>query len=207
MTEHITAWTSLDVPRETEERLQRFAELLREENERQNLIARSTVGDMWNRHLADSAQLLRYAPVDGRRWVDVGSGAGLPGIVLAILSPANIVLVEPRRLRCEFLQHCIEQLDLPHAEVVCTKAERLVGQFDVITARAVAATGPLLALTYHLAHPGTRWILPKGRSGAKELADAQHSWQGRFRTEPSITDPDAVILIGDGVRPRGGTSS
>jgi 16S rRNA (guanine527-N7)-methyltransferase len=194
-----------DVPRETMERLEAFGGLIREENERQNLVARSTLAALWNRHLIDSAQLLRYAPRLTSRWLDVGSGAGLPGIVLAILSGEPILLVEPRRLRADFLRRCVEQLNLPNAEVVCRKVEQVTGSFDVVTARAVASADRLLAMTLHLSHSGTRWVLPKGRSGAKELADVRCAWQGRFRAEVSITDPDAVVLVAEGIKPRDGT--
>jgi 16S rRNA (guanine527-N7)-methyltransferase len=195
-----------DVPRETLERLDLFAVLITEENERQNLVARSTIAALWNRHLIDSAQLLRYAPLESGRWLDVGSGAGLPGIVLAILSGEPMVLVEPRRLRADFLSRCVDTLGLAHAEVIRSKVEHVTGSFDVVTARAVATADRLLAMTRHLSHPGTRWILPKGRTGAKELAEARRAWQGRFRAEVSITDPDAVILVAEGVKPRDGTS-
>jgi 16S rRNA (guanine527-N7)-methyltransferase len=194
------------VPRETFEKVEAFAGLLRDENERQNLVARSTLATLWDRHLVDSAQLLRYAPRAIGRWIDVGSGAGLPGIVVAILSGDPIVLVEPRRLRADFLRKCVDELALPNAEVVCRKVEQVHGSFDVVTARGVAAADRLFAMTFHLSHPGTRWILPKGRSGAKELADARRAWQGRFRAEVSITEPEAVVLIAEGVEPRDGTS-
>ncbi|WP_294172414.1 16S rRNA (guanine(527)-N(7))-methyltransferase RsmG [uncultured Sphingomonas sp.] len=195
-----------DVPRETFERVKAFAGLLRTENERQNLVGHSTLATLWDRHLIDSAQLLRHAPGRVNRWVDVGSGAGLPGIVLAILSGDPIALVEPRRLRADFLCRCVDQLHLSNAEVVCRKVEQVAGSFEVITARAVAPVDRLLAMTLHLSHPGTRWVLPKGRSGAKELADARRAWQGRFRAEVSITDPEAVVLVAEGVKPRDGTS-
>lgn len=195
-----------DVPRETVGRLEAFASLIREENEQQNLVARSTLTALWDRHLIDSAQLLRYAPPQTSCWLDVGSGAGLPGVVLAILSNEPIVLVEPRRLRADFLRRCVEQLDLPNAEVVCRKVEQVTGSFDVVTARAVATADRLLAMTLHLSHGGTRWILPKGRSGVKELADVRRAWQGRFLAEISITDPEAVVLVAEGVKPRDGTS-
>ena len=194
-----------DVPRETFEKVEAFVAMLREENERQNLIARSTLETLWDRHLIDSAQLMRFGAAEGGRWVDVGSGAGFPGIVLSILAGKSMMLVEPRKLRADFLQRCIEQLDLPNSEVFPHKVERLQGSFDVVTARAVAPVDRLFAMTLHLAHGGTRWILPKGRNGAKELADARRAWQGRFRTEASITDPEAVVLVADGVKPKGGT--
>jgi len=190
-----------NVPRETVGKLERFSALLKEENSRQNLIARSTVDDIWERHVADSAQLLRFAPAD-RAWVDVGSGAGLPGLVLAVMGVGSIVLVEPRRLRAEFLERCAEQLNLSNVEVVADKIDRVSARADVITARAVAPLSKLLMMTHHLSHAGTSWVLPKGRSGEMELAEARSSWQGRFRVEPSITDRDAVIIIASEVQPR-----
>lgn len=193
------------VSRETLERLERFAALLADENTRQNLISRSTLASVWQRHLLDSGQLLRHAP-RGVTWADIGSGAGLPGLIIALLSGDEVSLIEPRRLRTDFLHRCVGALKLDKVKVYCSKAERIVGSFDVITARAVASVPKIFAMTLHLSHPDTRWILPRGRSGAKELAEATRTWQGRFRTEPSMTDGDAVILVAEGVRPRGGTS-
>jgi 16S rRNA (guanine527-N7)-methyltransferase len=126
--------------------------------------------------------------------------------VVAIVSQDPITLVEPRKLRCDFLQRCIDQLGLDHVSVQCAKVERVSGTFDVVTARAVASIDKLFTASVHLSHAKTRWVLPKGRSGAKELAEAQRSWQGRFWTEPSITEGDAVIVLAEGVKPRGGTS-
>jgi 16S rRNA (guanine527-N7)-methyltransferase len=125
--------------------------------------------------------------------------------VLAILTEEPMTLIEPRRLRADFLQRCVDVLKLDHVVVQCAKAERVSDEFDVITARAVASADKLIAMTLHLSHPGTRWVLPKGRSGAKELAEVRRTWQGRFWTEPSITEGDAVILLAEGVKPRGGT--
>lgn len=204
MIEDVIEASERPVSRETLEKLHRFVELLVEENARQNLISRSTLDSLWQRHIFDSAQLLRFAP-EKASWVDIGSGAGLPGIVIAILSHQPIALVEPRRLRADFLQRVVVDLGLREATVHCAKVERISGSFDVITARAVAPVGTIFAISRHLSHPGTRWVLPKGRSGAKELAEAERAWQGRFRTEPSITEGDAVILLAEGVKPRGGT--
>ena len=194
-----------DVPRETVEKLERYVALLTEENRRQNLVARSTLEDIWERHILDSAQLLRFGLPNGS-WADIGAGAGLPGIVVATLSGSRISLIEPRKLRAEFLSRCVEELELTNAEVHCAKVERMRGSFNVITARAVASAPKLFEIGFHLSHRETRWVLPKGRSGAKELAEAQRAWQGRFWTEPSITEGDAVILLAEGVKPRGGTS-
>lgn len=200
MIDALRAATGADVSRETEGRLKKYGGLLLTANEQQNLIAKSTVGQLWDRHILDSAQLLRLLPVGPR--ADVGSGAGLPGMVLAILSDEPITLIEPRRLRVEFLRHCISELALTHADVVHAKAERATGKYAAITARAVASVDALFAAAHHLSHPETVWVLPKGQRGQSELAEAQASWQGRFRTEPSITEAGAVIVVASHVAPK-----
>jgi 16S rRNA (guanine527-N7)-methyltransferase len=205
MIAEISRASGADVSRETWGRLERYVALLTDESARQNLIAKSTLEHLWSRHILDSAQLLRFDR-GGGSWADIGSGAGLPGIVVAILSGRPVTLIEPRRLRAEFLQHCVNELSLPVATVVCAKVERVKGSFDLITARAVAPVDRIFAISEHLSHSETRWVLPKGRSGANELAEAQRSWQGRIWTEPSMTEADAVIVLAEGIRPRGGAS-
>ena len=187
------------VSRETCERLKAFAARLRDANQRQNLVAASTLDHLWERHILDSAQLLRFEPRPRASWVDVGSGAGLPGIVIACLAEGPVTLVEPRRLRAEFLRETVEALDL-HATVECAKVERISGRFDVITARAVAPLGKLLGISRHLSHRGTVWALPKGKNAKSELADAKRAWQGAFHVEQSVTDVDSFIVVGTGVR-------
>ena len=188
-----------DVSRGTSEQLRRFAILLTDENQRQNLVAKSTLDDLWRRHIDDAAQLVAFdAP--GSTWLDIGSGAGLPGIVIAVLTGNPIVLVEPRRLRAEFLRRVVDELELD-ATVVQSKVETLkYPPVDVVTARAVASVDRLFAMALHLSHNGTRWVLPKGRSANLELEEAKKTWQGEFRLEPSRTDPDAQILIASNVR-------
>lgn len=203
MIDSIQQATGQAVSRETYERLCRYFHLLLAGNERQNLISRGSVADAWVRHIVDSAQLLRSAPSDARSWLDVGSGAGLPGIVAALLSTAKVTMVEPRRLRADFLQDCIEQLRLHNAVVAPLKVEKMIGRFDVISARAVAPIGELFGMSVHLADQHTRWLLPKGRTAAKELAEAQASWQGRFKLEPSVTASDASIVVAVGISPKG----
>lgn len=203
MIKEIAAASGRDVSRETMDRLESFVELLLDESDRQNLISPSSKPLVWSRHILDSAQLCSLAPPQGT-WLDIGAGAGLPGVVVAILTDAPILMVEPRKLRAEFLQRCVEELGLPNAKVTCSKIERVSGSFDIITARAVASLDRLFGMAHHLSHIGTRWILPKGRSGAKELADARRSWQGEFRIEQSATDPDGVIVLAERVRPKDG---
>jgi 16S rRNA (guanine527-N7)-methyltransferase len=187
------------VSRETFEKLEQYVALLREENARQNLVSASTLDHVWDRHIVDSAQLVRYEPRDGASWVDVGSGAGLPGIVLACLVEGPVTLIEPRRLRADFLHKTAETLRL-RATVHGTKAERVEGRFDVITARAVASLAQLLKISAHLSTRKTVWALPKGRSALTELAEARRAWQGDFRVEPSVTDDDSYIVVGTEVR-------
>lgn len=189
------------VSRETFEKLETFVAMLREENRRQNLVSVSTLDRIWERHILDSAQLLRFEPHPGTSWIDIGSGAGLPGIVIACLADGPVTLVEPRRLRADFLHKVVESLRLG-AKIICAKAERVEGRFDVITARAVANLRELLKLSHHLSTTKTVWALPKGRTAQAELADAAHAWQGEFHVERSVTDPDSWIVVGTGVRAR-----
>jgi 16S rRNA (guanine527-N7)-methyltransferase len=189
------------VSRETFEKLTAYAALLKEENKRQNLVSSLTLDSLWDRHILDSAQLVRFEPHAGASWVDVGSGAGLPGIVVAALIGGSITLIEPRRLRAEFLHKLCESLSL-RASVFAGKAERAEGKFDVITARAVAKLTQLLKISAHLSTRKTVWALPKGRSAQAELAEAQQSWQGVFHVKQSVTDDESRIIVGTGVRAR-----
>jgi 16S rRNA (guanine527-N7)-methyltransferase len=197
--EALSAAAGRNVSRETFGRLERYVALLRDENRRQNLVSQSTLDDSWRRHILDSAQLLRYAPSTEAAWVDIGSGAGLPGIVVSCLSDDPVTLVEPRRLRAEFLHKVSESLGLRTA-VLCCKAERVEGKFDVITARAVASLAKLLEISAHLSTRNTVWALPKGRGAEGELAEARRSWQGDFRVEPSVTDADSYVVVATEVR-------
>jgi 16S rRNA (guanine527-N7)-methyltransferase len=188
-----------NVSRETFGKLKAYVALLREEAARQNLISASTLGCIWERHILDSAQLVRFEPHAGASWVDIGSGAGLPGIVIACLVEGPVTLIEPRRLRAEFLHKCCEALRI-NASVFAGKAERAEGKYDVITARAVARLGETLRISQHLSTIKTVWALPKGRSADAELAEARRAWQGMFHVEQSVTDADSRIVVATGVR-------
>lgn len=190
------------VSRETMDRLEAFAALLTEENARQNLVAASTLGHaLWCRHIADSAQLLPLAPSAGGRWVDLGSGPGLPGLVIAILAPQwKMTLVESRRLRCDFLRTAVVKLGL---DTQVTVAQQRVeahreGRYNVISARAFAPLATLLATATHLSQKSTVWLLPKGKNAVNELSTLPQAWQKLFHVEPSRTDSDARILVGSG---------
>jgi 16S rRNA (guanine527-N7)-methyltransferase len=201
MIDRLSAVAGRDVPRETFGRIEAYAALLREESVRQNLVSASTLDHLWARHILDSAQLVRFEPRAGASWVDIGSGAGLPGIVIACLVEGPVTLIEPRRLRAEFLHRVCESLGL-RVSVFVGKAERAQGEYDVITARAVSNLAQVLKISAHLSTGKSRWVLPKGRSAERELVEAQQAWQGAFHVEQSATDPDSRIVIGTGVRAR-----
>ena len=184
------------VSRETVALLELYVDRLKAVNATQNLVAASTLENMWKRHILDSAQLVRFEPRPGASWIDIGSGAGLPGIVVAALIEGPVTLVEPRRLRTEFLEATVAALGLAdRVSVRASKIENVRGSFDVIIARAVAPLGRLLAMGLHLAHSGTVWALPKGKNANSELAEARRSWQCEARSEASCTDPQATILV------------
>lgn len=192
------------VSRETYDLLERYVALLLAESARQNLISRSTADQVWQRHIVDSAQLVRFAPRLDSSWLDIGSGAGLPGIVIAILTEGPVALAEPRRLRAEFLERTVGALHLGgRVRVHASKVERLGGAFDVITARAVASLDVLLSISRHLSTDKTLWLLPKGKRARNELDEASRSWQGSFRLEPSVTSREAAILVASEVRRKG----
>lgn len=190
------------VSRETLETLDAFVSLLLDENQRQNLISPGSIEHLWDRHILDAAQLLSLAGGLGR-WADIGSGPGLPGMVIAILGGTPMTLIEPRKLRADFLRRCIATLGIAQVDVTDKKVERVGGKFDIITARAVAKLDRLFEMAGHLAHDGTKWVLPKGQSVKSELDDARRTWQGDFRLVPSRTHPDAAIVVAEHVRRRG----
>lgn len=194
------AWleASFDVPRETWEQLEGYVALLLEESGQQNLIADSTRDQVWARHIVDSAQLLKLAPAEssGGLWVDLGSGAGLPGVVVAILSGYAVLMIEMRKKRAEFLETVSARLGLAKARVFCGKVERaeISQPAAVISARAYAPMERLIPSAQHLTGFSTIWLLPKGQNYQNELAQAQSLWHCEASIEPSITAPDSAIL-------------
>lgn len=187
----------LDVPRETIERLEAFAALLCKENERQNLVSRGSLESIWERHILDSAQLIRFAPATARSWLDLGTGAGFPGLLVPLFHPASVTLVESRRLRVDFLRAAASLLGIAaRVEILGARLEAVPTRaVDVISARAFAPLQKLLAIAERFSTAKTVWILPKGRNAKSELDAARSSWQGDFRLEPSLTDADAGIIV------------
>ena len=191
---------NFDVSRETAERLESFIAYLKREASSQNLIAASTLESIWSRHIVDSAQLLKLLPEDSPangKWIDLGSGAGFPGIVVAILSNHPVTLVESRGRRIDYLQRAIELLDLDNLTLAGMPLERLeTAPYSVISARAFAPLPRLFELAARFSTDKTNWLLPKGRNAVKEWEEVQPVWAGDFRIEPSVTDADSGILVG-----------
>lgn len=191
----------MDVPRETRELIDRAKTIILSEATRQNLIAASTIPDFETRHVQDALQLLPLIPPGPL--LDIGSGAGLPGLIIACVTSAPVHLVEPRAKRATFLKAAAAELGLTNVQVHQLKVERLgLPPVEVIVARAVAKLSSIFEMAMHLSTETTRWILPKGRSAAAELEEARRTWQGEFSLRPSVTDPEAAIVIASHVARR-----
>lgn len=200
-----STWTSADfleefnVSRETMQRLDEFEMLLRKWNPTINLVARSTIDDIWRRHFADSAQIYRLAPPGFDHWVDFGTGGGFPGLVIAILAAeshagGNITMVESDLRKATFLRIVATQLKLS-ARIISERAEDLppLGA-DIISARAVAPLNLLLKYAHRHLKPSGRALFLKGKSFRPEVAEALESWAFQSDEYVSITDGSAVVL-------------
>lgn len=201
-------WIEGHVSRETYAGLEKLVGMIIDEMPRQNLISASSADHIWTRHIVDSAQLVPMMPDGAKQWIDLGSGAGFPGLVVALMCPGlHMTLVESRRKRIDFLGFMAESLGI--AERVTVAGQRLEmldsSPQDVISARAFAPLDRLLPLAHRFSHSDTVWLLPKGRSAASELEAVTGSWQGDFRVVPSMTDPDAAIIAAANVQPKGKT--
>ena len=181
-------------------RLDAFVSLLTEENSRQNLVANATLANVWQRHIADSLQLLDFVPRETQAWLDLGSGAGLPGAAIALARPdISISLVESRKRRIEWLLRLTEHFDLGNCSVVGARLEKTdTFAAGIITARAFAPLPKLLDISSRFSTHSTVWLLPKGRSGRQELMQQPFGVRRMFHVEQSKTDPDASILVGRG---------
>ncbi|MGB5483787.1 16S rRNA (guanine(527)-N(7))-methyltransferase RsmG [Parasphingorhabdus sp.] len=202
--EEAQAWlrAEYDVSRETWQKLESFNALLRDEMQHQNLISKASADSLWSRHIVDSAQLLRYAPAPdaGKIWLDLGTGAGFPGIVIAILTPFRVCMVESRKRRAEFLNKVVKETSIgDHATVVADRLENMESfPADVISARAFAPLDRLIALSHRFSTENTVWLLPKGKNAVRELKGLSPKRQKMFHVEHSLTDPNAGILVGKG---------
>ena len=187
------------------DRLELLASRLVIENEKQNLVSRSSIPHVWLRHFADSAQLLRFAAAaPAGPWLDLGSGAGFPGLVLSACRPdQDVTLVESRKRRVEWLIEMKEQLALKNCRVIGKTLEKVeTMRASIITARAFAPLERLLELANRFAFSETTWLLPKGRTARAEIQAIDHRTPKMFHVEQSLTSDDAGIIVGKG-RSRG----
>ena len=196
----------VDVSRETSDRLERYLELLEKWTSRINLVAPGTIRSAWRRHFVDSAQLWHLRPPRARSWVDIGSGAGFPGLVVAILAKEldpdlAVTLVESDARKAAFLRAVMRETSV-EARLEVARAERIAPQgADVLSARALAPLDRLLALAErHLGQKGVA-LFPKGANAETEIEAALARWSFRCEKHPSRTDAKAVILkIGEPIR-------
>lgn len=175
--------------------LDAFRLKLTEANQVMNLVGPDSLPDFWNRHALDSAQLLDHAP-DARIWADLGAGAGLPGVVLAILMKArggHVHLIDSLQKRCRFLQSVVDALDLP-ATVVWSRAEDHAVKVEVVTARAVAPLTKLLGYAQPYHQSGAIGLYLKGEKAEAEVAEARQAWHFQSELFPSRSDPRGRVV-------------
>lgn len=198
MSSSVTA-SDLNVSRETFERLELLERELRRWQAIKNLVGPATLDQIWERHIVDSLQLLNLAP-DARLWLDLGSGAGFPGLVLAIAGAEKglkVHLVESNSRKCAFLRHIVRLTGATatvHEARLETVVPGFIGRADVVSARALAALAQLLDWTAPLLNAGTIGLFPKGRDAEIELTEARKQWTFEAETLPSSTDSSARIL-------------
>ena len=183
------------VSRETLDRLEAYAALLERWQARINLVAPATLPDLWRRHMLDSAQLRPLLPAAARRLVDLGSGAGFPGLVLAILGVPEVHLIEADSRKCAFLREAARAADARNVILHNRRIESMPAEpFDGVTARALAPLPELLGLARRFIGPDTVCLFPKGRGLAEELIRTPEIERMRLTRIASRTDPDATIL-------------
>lgn len=185
----------LNVSRETIEKIEIYINLLRTWQTNINLVGNSTLEDPWRRHILDSAQLIRYLPPAKRSIVDIGSGAGFPGLVLAILTDHDVQLVESNSRKCAFLREAARHTGAT-VEIHQARIESFspVAKPNVITARACAPLDKLLGYTQELCGPETMCLFLKGRQLDEELTESKKMWDISYSIEESISDSSGVVL-------------
>ncbi len=195
--EQIQAWTP--VSRETSARLAAYAALLRRWNGAINLVSPKSLDDMARRHFLDSAQLIRYLPrgddLNALHIVDLGSGAGFPGLVLGVLTPCRVTLIESDRRKCEFLRQVARETACKHVSVLTERIESAAPDgADIVTARALAPVSQLLSFAENILKPDGFCLFLKGNTLGAELTDAKKVWHIDSQELQSVTHPDGRVL-------------
>ncbi|WP_342077482.1 16S rRNA (guanine(527)-N(7))-methyltransferase RsmG [Yoonia sp. SS1-5] len=193
------------VSRETMTALQEFEALVRKWTKSINLVAPSTINDIWDRHIVDSAQIFKYAPDSFRTWTDIGSGGGFPGIVVAIMArehhpTSRFTFIESDRRKATFLRTAIRTFDL-RAAVLDQRIEQAVPQqADVVSARALTSLSMMFEMLQRHLSPQGIAVLHKGRRHDNEVAEARKLWRFELEEHASLTDPEARILAIQGIQ-------
>ena len=185
---------ALSVSRETLSRLTKFVDLLLKWQRSINLIGPGTLDDVWRRHVLDCGQLVRFLPNRRARVLDIGTGAGLPGMVLGILGVPNIQMIESDAKKCVFLREAARITETPVKIIEARAESALCEPADVVTARAVAPLMRLLEFTERYIKTNTVCFFFKGTNFGNELTDIKNNWNMQFETHPSLTQRDGVIL-------------
>jgi 16S rRNA (guanine527-N7)-methyltransferase len=201
---------TFEISRETLDRLKTYAQLLVRWQKTINLVAPSTLGDLWHRHFADSAQLWRYRPPEARVWLDIGSGAGFPGLVLAILGAetgaTHHILIESDSRKAAFLREVGREtgitVDILGMRIENPQTCAKVSAVDCITARALAPLPRLLEMSAPYFSPSTLGLFLKGRDVAAEIEQAAESWRFAYELKPSVTDRDARVVLLKALKPK-----
>jgi len=184
------------VSRETLARLKAYADILADWNARHNLVARSTLPDLWRRHFWDSAQLTPLIPATARTLADLGSGAGFPGLVLAAMRPdLAVTLHEATTKKCAFLQAAADRMGLPVTVQNARLEDLRPHTFDVVTARALAPLPQLLTYAQNFVGLNSVCLFLKGQNVGAELTEAHKYWNIKVSQVPSQTDPSAAIVV------------
>ncbi|MCF2871480.1 16S rRNA (guanine(527)-N(7))-methyltransferase RsmG [Octadecabacter sp. G9-8] len=196
MNDHSLSIGGVDVSRETMEKLRAYSDLIVKWTKTINLISPASVPDIWDRHITDSAQIYQYAPSSWGHWIDLGSGGGLPGLVISILDQSErpVTLIESDTRKCLFLNTVRRELDLN--VTVLNKRINAVDTppADVITARALAPLTDLMTFASDLLLPTGTALFSKGLTYKEEVDAALENWQFEYEAHASHTNPDACVL-------------
>lgn len=202
--------SAFSVSRETLDRLKIYESLLQRWQKTINLVAPSTLHQIWGRHFADSAQILALPPPEAKTWVDLGTGAGFPGLVVAtLLAPkgqTNVTLVESDSRKAAFLREAAREMAVP-VDILPLRIEAAATRVNlcragVISARALAPLPRLLALAHPFCGPQTVCLFLKGRETSRELQAAENEWIFESELVPSLTDPEGRVVIVRNLQPR-----
>jgi 16S rRNA (guanine527-N7)-methyltransferase len=203
LSREIAQATGRDVPRETIEKLILYHQILEKWQAKINLVSSSTLENAWARHFMDSAQLVKFIPeiplatqVGARgNMIDIGSGAGFPGMVMGAITGCSITLCDSGSRKAIFLSEVARQLNLPNVTVINSRIEAITNSFDIITSRALASISEVLRLSKGIRNQSSRLILLKGKDVDKELIEAEKQWQFNVDRHRSIADANASVLI------------